>query len=299
MSHSILVHGGAGERVADDDPKMPAEGCLAAARAGHAVLSKGGSALDAVIAAVRVLEDDPQFNAGTGSTLNSDGDVETDASVMTGEGGAGAVAALRDVKNPIVVARLVMEKTPHVVLSGEGARRFAAEQGISMLPPGAMVIPAARERWQKAVAERAKPSGHGTVGAVACDGQGRVAAATSTGGTFMKLPGRLGDTPQIGAGTYAEAGAGAVSCTGLGEAIIKSALSFQMVRAMRGGTPISALATELCEELTRFNGKGGLIAVAPDAKLGHGFNTARMARGWVDRDGNAWCGFGVGDDRQL
>jgi beta-aspartyl-peptidase (threonine type) len=295
---AIIVHGGAGDRVADDDPKTPAEGCLLAARAGHAVLTKGGSALDAAIEAVRVLEDDPQFNAGTGSTLNADGDVETDASVMTGEGGAGAVAALRDVKNPILVARLVMEMTPHVLLSGEGARRFAREHGITLLQPGALVIPAARERWRKALAERAKPTGGGTVGAVACDGQGRVASATSTGGTFMKLPGRLGDTPQIGAGTYAEAGAGAVSCTGLGEAIIKAALSFQMVRGMRGGTPIPSLGVELVEELRRFGGTGGLIAVNAEAEVGHAFNTMRMARGWVDRDGNGFMGFGVGDDRR-
>src|SRR5687767_11847980 len=211
----IVVHGGAGDLNPSDDPKPCIEGCLAAARAGHAVLKAGGSALDAVIAAVVWLEDDPHFNAGTGSVLNADGEVETDASVMTGDLKAGAVGALKGIKNPVLLARLVMERTKHVLLVADGALRFAKEQGVGLVDPASMITERARTKWSRT----------GTVGAVARDSQGRLAAATSTGGTTRKLPGRLGDTPLIGCGTFARAGAGAASCTGIGEAIIKTTLA--------------------------------------------------------------------------
>ncbi len=155
-----------------------------------------------------------------------------------------------------------------------------------------------RQKWQRAREEKSKaPAGGGTVGAVALDAQGRVAAATSTGGTMLKHKGRVGDTPLIGAGTYADAASGAVSCTGLGEAIIKSVLAYQMVRGLRGGTAVSPLATELVEELKRFGGRGGLIAVSADGSVGHAFNTQRMAHAWVDREGRAFSGFAPGDDK--
>ncbi len=221
---SIIVHGGAGEFGAEDDAAACIAGCLNAARVGQRILASGGSALDAVEAAVVCLEDDPTFNAGVGSAINLRGDVETDASVMRGQdGGAGAVGCLTDVKNPIRLARLVMEKTAHVMLVGDGARDFALEQGIVLLEPGALVTPRSKSKWEKALAK--KQQGHGTVGAVARDDAGHVAAATSTGGTMLKRPGRVGDTPLIGCGTYADDRLGACSCTGLGEAIIKSTLA--------------------------------------------------------------------------
>ncbi len=298
MSFSIIVHGGAGDLGPNEDGRPAQQGCLAAARAGYAVLQAGGSALDAAIEAVRVMEDDPVFNAGTGSVLTLDGEVETDASVMTGEGGAGAVAALRDVKNPVLLARRVMEKTPHVLLAGDGARAFAVEQGFTLLPPGALVTEAAKAKWKRLLDKRHEAKPGGTVGAVARDREGKVAAATSTGGTPLKMRGRVGDTPLIGAGTYAHCEAGAVSCTGIGESIIKAVLGYRMTEGMRGGTPIPALATELVEELKRFGGHGGLIAVNAEGEVGHAFNTQRMARAWIDREGRAFSGFAPGDDRE-
>jgi beta-aspartyl-peptidase (threonine type) len=164
---ALLVHGGAGDLGADDDAAASVAGCLAAARIGYAVLACGGSALDAVVAAVVCLEDNPVFNAGLGSALNLRGEVETDASVMRGEDrGAGAVACLTDVKNPVQVARLVMERTPHVLLVAEGARRFAVEQGIPLLPPGALSTERQRRKWARLLEARTA-EGHGTVGAVA------------------------------------------------------------------------------------------------------------------------------------
>lgn len=285
---SILVHGGAGAISDDDDVPAITAGCLAAARAGHAVLAAGGSALDAVLAAVVLMEDDPNFNAGYGSMLTARGDVETDASVMRGEdGGAGAVGCLTDVKNPILLARMVMERTPHVLLVGQGAREFAVEQGVPLLPPGALVTPRARARWEK------KKTALGTVGAVARDQKGHVAAATSTGGTALKRPGRLGDTPLIGCGTYADDTLGACSCTGLGEAIIKATLARQAVETMSGGANPDAVARKLVDvDLRRFGGDGGIIVVNAQGRLGFAFNTPRMARAWVDDAGVEGSGFG-------
>lgn len=287
---SILVHGGAGDFSAEDDAAVCIAGCLAAARIGHRILAAGGSALDAVEAAVMSLEDDPTFNAGTGAVLNINGDVETDASVMRGQdGGAGAVACLTDVKNPIHVARLVMEQTPHVLLAGAGARDFAREQGIALLPPGALVTAGQQRKWEQA-AKQAK--GHGTVGAVARDGHGHVAAATSTGGTMNKRAGRVGDTPLIGCGTYADDLLGACSCTGLGEAIIKATLARHAVDLCHGGADPSAVATLAVRQLERFGGDGGLILVDARGRVGFAFNSARMARAWVDSGGVEGSGFG-------
>lgn len=288
---SIIVHGGAGDFSELDDGGRSIEGCLSAARAGHAVLARGGSALEAAIAAVVVLEDDPTFNAGLGSALNLRGEVEMDASVMRGEdGGAGAVACLKDVKNPIQLARLVMEKTPHVLLVAEGAREFAIEQGIPLLPPGALVTEGAKAKWKRLLESRT-PKGHGTVGAVARDARGHVAAATSTGGTMAKRPGRVGDTPLIGCGTYASDALGACSCTGLGEAIIKATLARQAVEQLGPEEP-TAVATRVVEDLKRFGGDGGLILVDRRGRVGFAFNTPRMARAWVDAEGHEGSGFG-------
>jgi beta-aspartyl-peptidase (threonine type) len=288
---SIIVHGGAGDFGADDDPALCMEGCLKAARIGHQVLERGGSALDAVVAAVVALEDDPTFNAGLGSALNLRGEVETDASVMRGEdGGAGAVGCLTDVKNPVRLARRVMEKTPHVLLVAQGAREFALEQGVPLLAPGALVTERSRMKWQRQLDKRT-PKGHGTVGAVAHDDAGHLAAATSTGGTMLKRPGRVGDTPLIGCGTFADDARGACSCTGLGEAIIKATLARQAVELLGPRDP-SQVASEAVEQLKRFGGDGGLILIDPKGRLGFAFNSQRMARAWVDAEGREGSGFG-------
>jgi len=290
---SIIVHGGAGDFGAEDDSGPCIAGCLNAARIGKRILDAGGSALDAVEAAVVCLEDDPTFNAGFGSALNLRGEVETDASVMRGQdGGAGAIGCLKDVKNPIKLARLVMEQTAHVLLVGDGARDFALEQGIALLPPGALVAPKATAKWKRALQMR-EGKGHGTVGAVARDDAGHVAAATSTGGTMLKRPGRVGDTPLIGCGTYADDALGACSCTGLGEAIIKATLARHAIDLCAGGGSPHQIAAQAVQQLTRFGGDGGLILVDAKGRVGFAFNSARMARAWIGADGIEGSGFGA------
>lgn len=278
LNASIIVHGGAGPLAGGAaDCAAAAAGCLAAARAGYAVLRAGGSAVDAVTTAVVVLEDDPNFNAGTGSVLNVAGEVEMDAALMDGHGGrAGAVALVRTVKNPILLARLVMERTTHVLLAGEGAESFAREQGVPAIAPDSLITPASRRRW-----EQARVISHGTVGAVACDGD-HVAAATSTGGTSLKRRGRIGDSPLLGCGTYASDGGGAASCTGLGEAIMRAVLAKSAVDLLAQDLHPTLAAERVLPLLADMGGDGGLILVDWRGRLGLAFNTARMAHAWVD-----------------
>ncbi len=288
---AIMVHGGAGERTDDDDPERCAAGCLVAARAGHRVLAGGGSAVDAVSAAVAILEDDPQFNAGTGACLNADGEVELDASLMMGQSlAAGSVAGVRGVKNPIVLARAVMERTPHVLLVGDGAQQLAQQMGVPTCDPAALITDGARRRWAAHQAV-ARAAGHGTVGAVARDAQGHVAAATSTGGMVGKRAGRVGDSPLIGCGTYADDRSGAASATGHGEAIIKVVLAKRACDAMKAGLAPEIAALVALNDLGHIDGKGGLILIDRRGKLGFGFNTQRMARAWIDGDGAERSGF--------
>ena len=291
MPTAILVHGGAGAIFPDDRAHACARGCLEAARAGHRILLAGGTALDAAEAACVVLEDDPAFNAGTGSCLNADGEVEMDACLMDGASlAAGAVAAIRGVRNPIQVARLVMDRSGHVLLAGEGAARFARSQGVPPWPPSLLVTERALERWRKE--HRHGPSNKpGTVGAVAIDARGHVAAATSTGGISFKLPGRVGDSPLPGAGTYADDGAGAVSATGQGEAIIRVVLARHVCDRLAAGETAQAAAQSGLRELARVGGEGGLIVVDRSGRLGAATNAARMSRGGVDADGNEGCAF--------
>lgn len=288
----ILVHGGAGDMLPDDDPKPHIEGCLAAARKGHAVLAQGGTALDAVIAAVMHLEDDPLFNAGTGSVLNEDGEVEMDASVMEGEAlRAGAVALVRTVKNPVRLARAVMERTPHAFLAGEGARRLAREAGLPEVDPRSLVVPRQRARWEREKAGRPQPVAPGTVGAVALDARGHLAAATSTGGTGFKRLGRIGDTPLIGCGTYADDERGAASATGHGEAIIRVVLAKAACDALGAGAPPDRAAAEAISRLKRVEGSAGLILINRAGVVGAQCNTERMARAWIDASGAERSGF--------
>ena len=295
MQPSLIVHGGAGDWSAEDGEGAPiVAACSAAARRGFDILRGGGAAAEAVAAAVAFLEDDPLFNAGTGSALTVDGEVECDASLMCGDGRAGAVAALRDVKNPIYLARMVMERTPHVLLAGPGAAAFAVECGLEPLPAGALVTARMRDKWQLALARASgasSSSSGGTVGCVARDAAGRVAAATSTGGMMLKRRGRVGDSALIGAGTYADDGAGAVSGTGHGEAFMKAVAAKQAVEALRAGRTPTEAARDVLPAVRRHGGSGGLICVDAAGRLGLAFDTSRMAHAWIDSDGRAGSGF--------
>jgi beta-aspartyl-peptidase (threonine type) len=256
-SSAIIVHGGAGEVTADRFARLR-EGARRAAEAGDAILVAGGSALDAVVAAVRVLEDDPEYNAGTGSALTRDGTVETDASIMDGATQrVGAVAAVPDLGNAIALARAVLDAGEHAILAGAAAWKFAAEIGIRPAPPGSLITERARARLASA---RASKSG-GTVGAVARDRDGRFAAATSTGGIVGKRTGRVGDSPIPGAGTWADAH-GAISATGDGEAILRVALSRTIAMRVAAGTALRSAITESLRELVAITGgSAGVIAV--------------------------------------
>lgn len=290
MNPIIVVHGGAGGVAPDDDAADAIRGCQRAAEAGYAVLRQGGSALDAVEAAARVLEDDPRFNSGTGSCLNEDGEVEMDASLMDGTDlRFGAVTCVRTVQNPISLARAVMEKTPHALIAGEGAEALARQLGIPAIDPARLITPRARARWEE---RREKPSkSGGTIGAVALDAMGRLAAATSTGGMNGKRRGRVGDSPLPGAGTYADGEGGAASATGHGEAILRVCLTHAVCGLMRAGESAQAAAERGIAGLARVSGDAGLIAVDRRGGFGIAFNTERMARAWIagpDRAGGAF-----------
>src|SRR5258705_989212 len=271
---AIIVHGGAGP-IKDGSLAARLEGCKAAALAGWAIFQQGGAALDAVEAAVVVLEDNPLFNAGTGSTLNSLGKVEMDAAIMEGHSlRAGAVAAVSGIKNPIKLARRVLEDGRHVMLAGEGALLFARQIGFPECAPESLLVESEKKRWQ---------SKHGTVGAVAFDGAGKLAVATSTGGIFNKLPGRVGDSPLIGCGTYAD-DYGAASCTGQGEAIMRLVLAKSAVDFLHEAEDVEAqtaarLAIGDLEE--RLQSTGGIIPIDRWGKIGYARNTSHMPVCWM------------------
>jgi len=288
---ALVVHGGAGHLGEEDPGSNGADsprlaGVREAARVGWEVLSRGGSALDAVEAAVRWLEDDPEYNAGTGACLTAAGDVELDASIMDGAAlRCGAVAVVKDVKNPISLARRVMERSGHVLLAGAGASAFARDVGIPPHPNALLVTPRQRERWERLRAMGAE-KGHGTVGAVARDVRGHLAAATSTGGIAMKLPGRVGDTPLVGCGTYADDLLAAVSCTGHGERIIQLTLARHCADLVGAGLAPMDAAREAVRRLgARVGGEGGLIVVGQSGEVGFAHNTPVMSRAWTRPDG--------------
>jgi beta-aspartyl-peptidase (threonine type) len=263
---AIIVHGGAGEVAAERHARLR-EGVRAAAVAGDAILLAGGSALDAVVAAVRVLEDDPDFNAGTGSALTCDGTVETDASLMDGATQrVGAVAAVPDLGNAIALARAVLDAGEHAILAGPAAWRFAAEVGIVPAAAGSLVTD--RQRTRLAALGGKLGTGGGTVGAVARDRAGRYAAATSTGGTMGKRAGRVGDSPIPGAGTWADARC-AISATGDGEAILRVTLSRSIAARLAAGAELrEAIALSLQELRTITGGSAGVVAVDARGVLG-------------------------------
>jgi beta-aspartyl-peptidase (threonine type) len=282
---AVVVHGGAGTRV-DADPAPYFEGTRRAAEAGLRVLMQGGSALDAAQAAAVTLEDDPNFNAGTGAALTSSGEAELDASCMDGTSlRAGAVACVKTVKNPILLARRVCDDTPHVLICAHGAEAFARECGIPEVPNALLVTPRQLERWRELHAQAQREGADavrqklGTIGAVAVDAKGRLAACTSTGGTMYKRPGRVGDTPIVGAGTYADDHEGAASSTGLGEAIVKVTMArAACVRIREGASPREAALGAVGLLRERAQGEGGIIVAGPDGRLGWAYNTPRMSR---------------------
>ena len=298
---ALAVHGGAGTIERDQmTPEREREyraGIENALRAGREILERDGSSLDAVEAAVRVLEDDPHFNAGKGSVFTSAGTNEMDAAIMNGETlSAGAVACVKHVRNPIVLARAVMEKSKHVMMVGGGAEEFAKDNGIGLVDAKYFFTQRRWEELQKKKAEQAgadggekfitDADGHGTVGAVARDSQGNLAAATSTGGTTNKLPGRVGDSPVIGAGTYASNATCAVSCTGDGEFFIEATVAQQVSALMElRGMPLAEAAERALADSQKLGGTGGLIAVDKNGNVALPFNTSGMYRGYLGENG--------------
>lgn len=294
--HAIAIHGGAGAlpRRALGSPaeKRYREGLAAALDQGYAVLDAGGSSLDAVIAAVRVLEDDPAFNAGCGAALTREGAAELDAAIMEGRTlRAGAVAAVRHVRHPIELARRVMEKSRHVLLVGAGAEELALEEGLELVP-NEYFRTAERQaelealRGGRAVSELV-PSPQGTVGAVARDAAGDLAAATSTGGMANKRAGRVGDSPIVGAGTYAKNGVCAVSATGHGEYFMRIVAAHHVCAAVeyRGLTLEEAVRETLHRRLRELGGSGGMIAIDHAGRITLDFTTEGMFRGARDSTG--------------
>ena len=310
---ALVAHGGAGSAGPGAERAERRGAMMAAMRLGARILRANGSALEAVVATVAALEDHPLFNAGYGSLLNSEGNVEMDASVMfaepvadpaalrpasrgkrSGHAGhpnafdysvsAGAVAAVSRVRNPIVLARAVMERSPHILMAGAGAENFARKAGIQLVRPEEMVTERARERWRarkqesgmfEAEGAARAAMGHGTVGAVAIDEHGGIAAATSTGGVPGKLFGRVGDSALIGAGTFAHA-FGAASATGQGEAIILTALCREAVLALADGSPRPVAREAILEMIDATGAEAGIILIDGRGRIGYAHNTASM-----------------------
>jgi beta-aspartyl-peptidase (threonine type) len=300
MKPSLIVHGGAWD-IPDDAVEACNDGCRKALASGWSILASGGSAVQAVEAAVMVLEDDPIFDAGYGSHLNLDGKVECDAIVMDGATlRAGAAAGLHRLKNPIRLARKILEECPHMMLVGQGAERFARDSGLALCEPEELVSEAEWQAYLRCSKDKHAAIHHrgheqGTVGAVALDDQGRLFAATSTGGTCCKLPGRVGDSPLIGCGCYADSQAGGVSCTGYGEAIMKIVMAKTAVDSLRynslHGQNDVAAAQRAADDAVRLlaergKGTGGLILLDRSGTPAFAFNTPRMAYGYVNPDGS-------------
>jgi beta-aspartyl-peptidase (threonine type) len=294
--YAIAIHGGAGAmpRAALNSEREARyrSGLATALDAGFAVLERGGASLDAVATAVRILEDDPLFNAGRGAALTRNGAAELDAAIMDGRQlRAGAVASVRHVKNPIELARRVMEKSRHVLLVGPGAEEFALEEHFTLVPnhyfrTAERVAQLEAEQRGERVSE-IMPAAQGTVGAVALDAAGNLAAATSTGGMTNKRPGRVGDSPIIGAGTYAKNGVCAVSATGHGEYFIRAVAAHHVCAAVqfRRLTLAQAVHEVLHDILAEMGGDGGLIAVGADGTLLMEFSSDGMFRGARDAAG--------------
>jgi len=311
MSHAatpiLVIHGGAGvvrKEMTPEKEKAVRAGLEKALATGYAVLKSGGSSLDAVQKAIVVLEDDPNFNAGRGAVFNHEGKNELDASIMDGTTQrAGAVANVHRIRNPIELARAVMEKSEHVMLIGDGAEQFARSIGMPLVDPKYFYTEARWKALQQALeeekaksAEAGKTPHHGTVGAVALDVKGNLAAGTSTGGMTNKRFGRVGDSPIIGAGTYADARC-AVSATGWGEFYIRATAARDIcARVEFRGDELKKAADEVVlGVIPKLGGDGGVIALDKDGNIATPFNTDGMFRGWVDRDGKAHVAIYAGE----
>lgn len=297
----LVIHGGAGSITRDnlsvEREEAYREKLGEALRAGHEIIQNEGSSLDAVIAAITILEESPLFNAGRGAVLTSAGTVELDASIMDGRTrNAGAVASIQHVKSPIRLARAVMEQSPHVLLVGEGAESFAEEIEMEMVPNEYFRTDRRLDQFRRR--ENEEKSGsllspsdehkYGTVGAIALDRNGNLAAGTSTGGTAFKRWGRVGDSPIIGAGTYADNATCAVSATGTGEFFIRGVLAYRTSALMQyaGLTLAEAAASVIHGTLSEMGGDGGLIALDREGNVATPFNTSGMFRGYIDEAGN-------------
>ena len=307
----LVIHGGAGtilkSNMTVEKERSYTEGLESALKAGYGILQNGGTSLDAVEAVVKVLEDNPSFNAGKGAVFTNEGEIELDAAIMNGKTlAAGAVAGITTIKNPITAARSVMEKSEHVMMIGKGAEKFAAQQGLTIVDPSYFYT---EERWKSLQklkredsvkadsAEKTKQqnlqqvsnndSQYGTVGAVALDIYGNLAAATSTGGMNNKKFGRVGDVPIIGAGTYANNATCAISCTGWGEFFIRLVMAKTISDMMEyGKRSLQDASTEMVmKKLPSMKGNGGLIAVDKNGNIAMPFCTEGMYRGYVDRNG--------------
>ncbi|MDQ1517483.1 MAG: L-asparaginase / beta-aspartyl-peptidase [Actinomycetota bacterium] len=295
----LAIHGGAGPAPDDADDAddhgsrwaRQAAGLAAALRAGLAVLSGGGAALEAVLAAVTVLEDDEEWNAGRGSALTAAGTVEMDAAVADGRGRRlGGVAAVTGVRHPVLAARAVMDDGRHVLLAGPGAEAFAREAGLAFEPQKWFITDRRRRALaRRPVADRTPPVGGSTVGAVARDAGGHLAAATSTGGRTGQIPGRVGDSPVPGAGTWAEDATCAVSATGVGEAFLRAAFAHEVDARLRlEGADLDAACRAALAAVTAAGGDGGCIAVSGEGRPVMPFTTGLMHRGWVEVGGPMW-----------
>ena len=299
----LVIHGGAGtierSKMTPEGEREYRAGLERALAAGYEILKRGGSSLDATEAAVRVLEDDPHFNAGKGAVFTSAGTNELDAAIMDGNTlKAGTVASLKHIKNPVSLARLVMEKSGHVMMDGEGAEVFAKENGVQLVDQKYFFT---QERWDalQKIKEAEKSGGagekkfiitdqdrHGTVGAVALDQQGNLAAATSTGGTTNKRAGRIGDSSIIGGGTYANNGTCAVSATGDGEYFIRATAAHDISALMEyRGIKLEEAAQTVLGKVAKLGGTGGVIAIDAKGNMALPFNTSGMYRGHVGPDG--------------
>ncbi|WP_310468395.1 isoaspartyl peptidase/L-asparaginase [Sphingomonas sp.] len=303
----LVIHGGAGaierKSTTPDKDKAVRAGLSRALEAGEKILAAGGKALDAVEAAVVVLEDDPNFNAGRGSVFTFDGAHELDASIMDGATrAAGAVTGAKTTKSPIRLARAVMEDSPHVLLSREGADEFAKSQGLEQVPNDYFSTPERRKQLQdmksKNLSALVVEYKYGTVGAVALDAHGHVAAAPSTGGMTGKRWGRIGDSPLIGAGTYADDRGCAVSGTGWGEYFIRASVAHEICARMRlSGDNAQVAADAVLAEVKALGGEGGVIVVTPKGETAYSFNSAGMYRGTATKAGRSVAVYGDEGER--
>lgn len=288
QKYVLVIHGGAGgtdRNMPDSLKNIYLSSLQTALRIGEEILSKGGSSLDAVENVIRYLEDNPDFNAGRGAVLTSEGKAELDASIMNGKDlSCGAVSTVKTIKNPITLARKVMENSPHVLFTSEGAESFAKQMNLEIVENEYFVTPVVREKFEQRKKTK-QDDKKGTVGAVALDKSGNLTAGTSTGGMMFKMPGRVGDVPIIGAGNYADNRTCAVSCTGKGEQYIRHAVAFNVSALMLyKKLSLSDAVNEIFTERLKPN-DGGLIAVDKDGNYVMHYNTKSMFRGVVNSEG--------------